>query len=322
MDTFVNSSWYYLRYCDPKNKKKIFDRKKVDYWCPIDQYIGGPEHITMHLIYARFYAKFLRDLKVLSFDEPAMRYFTQGIVHGADGEKMSKSKGNVIEPLDMIKKYGADTLRIALVSFGSPENDITWDENIVQGSHKFLKKVYDYFSSLELGKADLIIDSKINRAIKEITVDIENFKHNLAVIKLRKLFESFEEKKIDKKTAENFLVMLHVYCPHITEELWNKLGNKNFVSLGKWPVADEKKINKKLEEQEGAASKLVEDINHIKRITGKKDAKVYVYVLPNELEIYKSVEGIILFAVNDKDKYDPEKKSKKVKPGRPGVYLE
>jgi len=123
MDTFANSSWYYLRYTDPHNDKKIFDSKKANYWAPIDQYIGGPEHITAHLIYARFYTKFLRDLGIINFNEPALRYFTQGIVHAADGEKMSKSRGNVVEPLNIINTYGADTLRLALVSLASPDKN-------------------------------------------------------------------------------------------------------------------------------------------------------------------------------------------------------
>ena len=338
LDTFVNSSWYYLRYIDPKNDKKIFDEKKADYWAPVDQYIGGPEHITMHLIYIRFYTKFLRDLGLLKFDEPALRYFTQGIVKGIDGEKMSKSRGNVIEPFDMIKKYGADTLRISLVSLAAPDNDTNWNEKAVLGSHKFLKKVFDYFSKFKVGKMDRAIKSKLNKTIKQVTEDVENFRHNLAVIKIRQLFNSFADKEIDKITAENFLKLFSVYCPHITEELWEKIGNKGFISLADWPKADETKIDEKFEKQEKAVEKLMEDINHIKEITGQiahhgrtpKDfgkkslqgAKIYVYVLPNELDLYSEVEGIEIFAVNDKKKYDPEGKSKKVKPGRPGIYLE
>jgi leucyl-tRNA synthetase len=322
MDTFANSSWYYLRYCDSKNDKKIFDPKKANYWCPVDQYIGGPEHITMHLIYVRFYTKFLRDLGLLKFDEPALRYFTQGIVHAADGEKMSKSRGNVIEPLEMISKFGADTLRLGLVSFASPDKDTNWDEKIVAGSHKFLKKVFEYFSNLKIGNVDAVVESKLNKTIKLVEGDVESFKHNLAVIKIRQLFSSFEGKSIDKKTAESFLKLLHVYCPHITEELWEKIGGKGFISLADWPKVDEKKIDDKFEAQEGAVEKLMGDIANIKKITGKTDAKVYVYVLPNELKMYEGIKGVEVFAVNDKKKHDPENKSKKVKPGRPGIYLE
>jgi len=333
MDTFVNSSWYYLRYTDPKNLKKIFDKRKAKYWCPIDQYIGGPEHITMHLIYIRFYTKFLRDLGLLDFDEPATRYFTQGIVKGSDGEKMSKSRGNVIEPLEMIEKYGADTLRLALVSFASPDKDSIWDEKIVFGSHKFLKRVFDYFSKLKPGKSDAKTESKLNKTIKEVTNLIQDFRHNLAVIKLRQLFESFENKTISKDSSEKFLKMLHVYCPFLSEELWEKLGNKPFLSLQSWPKVEEKKINEKFEKIDMMIEKTLSDINNILRIIkekqNKEPSKIYLYVTPNELEFYDKTElskrlgkPVEVYAVNDKKKHDPEGKASKAKFGKPAIYVE
>ncbi|MFH1290685.1 MAG: leucine--tRNA ligase [Nanoarchaeota archaeon] len=327
MDTFANSSWYFLRYADPKNDKKIFDEKKANYWCPVDQYIGGPEHITGHLIYFRFYTKFLRDLGLLKFDEPALRYFTQGIVHAADGEKMSKSRGNVIEPLGYIKKFGADTLRMGLVSFASSDKNSSWDEKVVIGSHKFLHKVHDYFSDWKKGKTDERTESKLHKTIGEVTDYIQNFKHNLAVIKIRELFDSFSEKKIDKKTAEAFLKLLHVYCPFVAEELWEGLGNKGLISVSDWPKFDEKKINPEFDKIDQAVDKTVSDILNILKLV--KGNKVYLYVLPNELEFYSEKEigkrvrkEVKVFAVNDKKKYDPKNKSKKVKPGRPGIFVE
>ena len=322
MDTFVNSSWYFLRYTDPKNDKTIFDKKKANYWAPIDQYIGGPEHITMHLIYIRFYTKFLRDLGLLNFDEPALKYFTQGIVKGKDGEKMSKSRGNIIEPLDMINKYGADSLRLYLVSNSSPDSDFDWNDKGMLGVFKFINKIYNYFEKFRPGKINSRIESKLNKNILEVTKDIESFKHNLAIIKIRELFNLFLENEIDKKTTESFLKLLHVYCPFVTEELWSKLGHKNFISVDKWPKADKKKIDEKFEKEDEMISKLKSDINNIKKILNKEKARVYVYVMPNEVEIYKDIEGINVFAVNDKKKYDPENKSKKAKPGKPGIYLE
>ena len=332
MDTFVNSSWYYLRYTDTKNNKAIFDKKKANYWCPINQYIGGPEHITMHLIYIRFYTKFLRDLGLLNFDEPALRYFTQGIVHGADGEKMSKSKGNVVEPFDMINKYGADTLRLTLVSLASPDTDSIWNENTVLGNHKFLNRVYGYFSEFKPGKSNAIIESKLNKTIKEVTGLIEDFKHNLAVIKIRQLFDYFSEKEISKDNAEKFLKLFHVYCPYVTEELSEKLGNKGFVSLSDWPKVDEKKINPEFDKIDEAMDKIVSDIMNILKIIEsrkEKKEKVFVYVLPKEREFYNEFEiskrvgkEVKIFAVNDKNKYDPTNRAKNTKPGKPGIYLE
>jgi leucyl-tRNA synthetase len=334
MDTFVNSSWYFLRYTDPKNKDKIFDVKKANYWAPVDQYIGGPEHITMHLIYMRFYTKFLRDLGLLEFDEPALRYFTQGLVKGSDGEKMSKSKGNVIEPLETIKKVGADSLRFYLVSNSSPDRDFDWNEKEVLGSLKFLSKVYSYFSESRFGKSDAKIESKFNLMVKKVTGYVEGFRHNLAVIEIRNFFNYISEKKIDKKTALDFLKVLHIYSPFITEELWEKLGNKKSISFSKWPEADESKINENLEREEKAVEKLAEDINSVKAIftkDKKKVDRVYVYVIPPEknliLENISLIEKktklkIVLYSVNDKDKYDPQEKAKRAKPGKPAIYLE
>lgn len=328
MDTFANSSWYFLRYTDPKNDKKAFDEKKANYWCPIDQYIGGPEHITMHLIYIRFYTKFLRDIGLLKFGEPALRYFTQGIVHGTDGEKMSKSRGNVIEPLEMIDKFGADTLRLALVSFASPDKDSSWDEKIVVGSHKFLNKVYEFFESWKPGKSEARIESKLNKTLKEVENYIQNFKHNLAVIKIRELFENFADKEISKEDAEIFLKMLHVYCPFITEELWSRLGNEGFISLSDWPEFDEKKINEEFDKIDQAVEKTVSDILNILKIVTEGE-KVYLYVLPHEAKFYSATEiarrvgkEVKVFAVNDKDKYDPQGKSSKAKPGKPAIFVE
>ena len=334
MDTFVNSSWYYLRYTDPKNSKKIFDSKKADYWAPIDQYIGGPEHITAHLIYIRFYTKFLNKLGLISFDEPALRYFTQGIVHGSDGEKMSKSRGNIVEPLETIKKYGADTLRITLVSLASPDNNTTWDEKIVSGNLKFLNQIYEYFESIKFGKRDARLESYLNKAIKEITSGIENFRHNLAVIKIRKLFQYISERRIDKKSAETFLLILHPYCPFVTEELWEKIGNKSFISVAQWPEADESKINKEFEKEDEIVEKTISDVNTVVKIIKDKEkqvSKLYLYTIPNEKKSYEDNLDEIekrtglktkIFSVSDKAKHDPEKKSLKAKPGKPGIYLE
>ena len=327
MDTFVNSSWYFLRYCDTKNNKKIFDKKKVKYWMPIDQYIGGKEHICMHLIYCRFYTKFLRDLGLLNFDEPALKLFDQGMLKGPNGEKMSKSKGNVILPEEVSEKYGIDTARLFLVSVGSPDKDFDWSEKGIQGSFKFVKKIVNYFDKVKVGKSDARTESKINKTILEVTEYIEDFKYNLAVIKLRELFDILPE-ETSKKVLEDSLRILNVFCPHITEELWEKLKNKSFLSLEKWPKADKKKIKEIFEKQDLAINKLISDVNQILKLVKSKN-KIYVYILPNEKEIYdvglinkRFGRQINIFAVNDKNKYDPLNMSKKTKPGRPAIYLE
>jgi leucyl-tRNA synthetase len=333
MDTFFDSSWYFLRYCDNKNKKQAFDPGKISYWMPVDQYIGGAEHACMHLIYARFFTKALRDLKMLRFNEPFTRLFNQGMLHGPDGRVMSKSYGNVVLPETVSKKYGIDTARLFLVSVASPDKDVHWSEKGIQGSYKFVKRIFEYFKNFKPGKSSRRLESKINKAVKEITEEISGFKYNLVVIKLRNLFEVLLEEPVNRKDAEVFLKLLHVFCPHLTEELWHGLGNKKFISLEKWPVADESKIDESLEKQELQIEKTISDINNILKLVkekqGKGVSKVYLYVMPNELEMYDSGKlskkigrEVIVFAVNDKNKYDPENKSKKAKPGRPAVLVE
>lgn len=334
MDTFVNSSWYFLRYCDSKNDKKIFDSKKTDYWCPVDQYIGGAEHACMHLIYIRFYTKFLRDLGLLEFDEPAINLFHQGMVNDPNGEKMSKSKGNVVEPIETINKYGVDATRFFLVSVASPDSGFNWSEAGIQGSLKFINKLFEYFEKVKIGKADAKTESKLNKIIKEVTNQIEEFKYNLAVIKIRELF-SFLPQETSREILEKSLKLLSPFCPHIAEEFWEKIGGKGFISLSQWPKADEKKIDEKVEQAEQAVEKLVADILNVVKIVKEKGnrevKKVFIYVMPQEKknfienteELKKRVGvEVEIFAVNDKAKYDPEEKSKKAKPGKPGIYLE
>ncbi|MEK6824050.1 MAG: leucine--tRNA ligase [Nanoarchaeota archaeon] len=331
MDTFVNSSWYFLRYCDPDNNKEIFNKSKVKYWMPIDQYIGGAEHACMHLIYFRFYTKFLRDLKLLTFDEPTKKLFHQGMLHGSDGFVMSKSKGNVVLPEEISKKYGIDSARLFLLSIASPDKDMQWNEKGIEGSYKFLNKIIEIFEKIKIGKSDEKTESKLNKIIKEVTNQIENFKYNLAIIKIRELFNSLPE-ETSKEILEKSLKLLHPFCPHITEELWEKIGNKKFISLAEWPIAEEKKISEFFEKQDEALNKLVSDISNILKIVGeqKKDAsKIYIYVIPGEKDFYNLDElnkrvgkQVEIYEVSDKKKYDPKNISKKAKPGKPGIYVE
>ncbi|MEM4259390.1 MAG: leucine--tRNA ligase [Candidatus Pacearchaeota archaeon] len=334
MDTFVNSSWYFLRYCDSNNTKSIFEPKKVAYWMPIDKYIGGAEHACMHLIYFRFYTKFLRDLGLLKFDEPTFHLFNQGMIHGEDGYVMSKSRGNVVDPLEMIKKYGADTLRIFLVSMASADKDSMWSSTGIESMHKFVCKIAKEFPKIKFGKSSPRMESKLNAAIKVINENIENFSYNLAVIRLRALWEAFlQEKEISKSDAESFLKIFSIFCPHIAEELWEKIGEDGFVSLAEWPKVDESKINKQFEQEEKAVEKTIADIFNIMKIMkdkeNKESEKIYLYVIPNELSSYNAEtltkrigKPVIIFAVNDKKKYDPAGKASKAKPGKPGIYVE
>lgn len=329
MGGFMDSSWYFLRYCDSKNNKKPFDEKKVKYWMPVDQYIGGIEHAVGHLMYSRFFTKALRDMKLLpeNIFEPFMKLMNQGIVY-KEGAKMSKSHGNVVTQEVISKKYGIDTARLFLMFLAAPESQVEWTDEGIEGISRFVKRILDLKVN---GKKDNRTEHYRNKFVKEITLNIENLKFNLGVVKLMSFFDKIKD-NCDKQSYFDFLKMLSVFAPHISEELWEKAGNKNFISLSSWPEHDEKKINNKFDEEDEAKDKIVSDILNIFRIVeskGEKKTKVYVYVIPNELSLYD--EGNIsnrvgkpvkIFAVNDKNKYDPTSKSKNSKPGKPAIYLE
>jgi leucyl-tRNA synthetase len=335
MDTFANSSWYFLRYCDPANDKKIFDRKKVKYWCPVDTYIGGAEHACMHLIYSRFYVKFLRDLGLVDFDEPAIRLFHQGMINDEKGEKMSKSKGNVVEPLETMAKYGVDTTRYFLLSMASPDKGFNWSDKEIAGSQRFVRKVFEFYDkSVVMDMGDKIEDdsrvlSKLNWAIKGVGEDIENMELRAATIKLKELFNFLaKEEMVSVESRIKALKLLAPFCPHVCEEIWEKLGGKDFVSVAKWPKLYGK------EEWVGATVvldiniKLIQDINRIvNKYPDKKN--VYVYVMPFEVDkvdVGKIGEGVgkdvKVFSVGDPEKYDPENKARKARPGMAAIYVE
>ncbi len=332
MDTFVNSSWYFMRFCDPKKDKEIFEKEKVKYWCPIDSYVGGAEHACMHLIYSRFYTKFLADLGLIDFREPAERLFHQGFIYGEDGEKMSKSRGNTVDPLDTSDKYGVDATRLFLVSVASPDKDFNWSEAGIIGSSRFVNKIFDFFERVKFGKDSSELEVKRNNAIKNLTDYYNNFRYRKATIELREFFDILDsEKEVSKKSAETFLKLLNPICPHITEELWEKIGNEGMISISEWPKYDDKKLKFSKKEID-LNSKIIHDVSGLLEKLeekGKSLSKVYLYVMPFEKEkvdkekISEEIgKEVFIFATNDKDKIDPENKSKKARPGMPGVWFE
>ena len=329
MDTFVNSSWYFLRYCDPQNKKEIFAKEKAKYWMPIDLYIGGAEHACMHLIYCRFYTMFLHDLELIDFDEPAPRLFHQGMLRAEGGEKMSKSKGNVILPEVVSDKYGIDTARFFLCSLAAPDKDIDWDENGIQGSLRFVRKIYAMFDEIKIGKDSEELKNKINSATKNISEQIESMEYRKSTIELRELFDLiYKTGEASRQTLENSIKLLAPFCPHIAEELWEKLGNKGFISKAEWPKYTERKETGK---QENVSDKIVANVKEIvdKVKEKQKVNKIYLYVMPFEIKQLdkEKIEKVLgkpveIFAVNDPSKVDPKGMAKKAVPGRPGIYLE
>jgi len=302
MDTFVNSSWYNLRYADPKNSEKIFDTEKVDYWNPIDMYIGGKEHACMHLIYIRFYTKFLRDIGMLNFDEPAINLFNQGMLHAEDGLKMSKSLGNVVNPLDIVNRDGADPLRMFLVSIASPDSDFNWSEKGLQGSTKLINKIIEYFETVKIGNSTDKTQSKLNQSIKAITEDLEKMKYNLAVIKVRELFESLNEEE-SKDTLNKFIQILTPFCPHLCEELWERLGNEGYVSTSSWPEIDETKIDESFDISDKVFETTSNDISQVLKLANiEKPAKIQLFIsLSWKYELYDMLKEKMKETRNPKD---------------------
>ena len=333
MDTFVDSSWYYLRFTDPSNNQFAISPDCVSYWMPVDFYSGGAEHACMHLIYARFFTKVLRDFGYIKFDEPFPKLFNQGMLHGEDGFVMSKSRGNGIDPLDTTSKYGSDTLRLFLMSVASPDKDFNWSSTGIESMYRFVNRVWNYTKEVKFGKSSFRTQHKLNKAIIEIGNEIKNLNYNIAVIKLRALFDAFED-EIDKSDFAIYLQLLSPFAPHISEELWhNVLGYSTFVSNSKWPISDNSKINESIDKAEEVFERTVMDIQNILKIIKEKDGKevkhVYLYTIPHELNIFdKKILSkrigteLSVFAVNDKTKYDPQGKASKAKPGKPGIYVE
>ncbi|MBW2975873.1 leucine--tRNA ligase [Candidatus Woesearchaeota archaeon] len=278
MDTFVDSSWYFLRYCDAGNHKEIFDKKKVAYWMPVDMYIGGKEHATMHLIYFRFFTKFLRDLGLLKIDEPALNLFNQGMLH-KDSVVMSKSRGNVVTQEETAGKYGIDTARFFLLFVAGPDKDMEWDDKAIMGSYRFLNKVIALAEKKVAGTNDAKLDSRMHRAIKLVAENIESFRFNIALVHLMEFVNCLSSREaLTKESLEAVALLLNPFTPHLSEELWEKIGNSQFASLQKWPKYDEKKINKKIDAEDDFMQNTTADITAVIKLAGiQKPSKIRLF---------------------------------------------
>lgn len=262
MDTFLDSSWYFLRYCDPKNTDKAFDKEKVDYWMSVDQYIGGVEHAILHLMYARFFQMALHDIGLVDCKEPFANLLTQGMVN-KDGKKMSKSIGNVVSPEEIINKYGADTARLFILFAAPPEKELDWSDAGVEGSYRFLNRVwrlvsefveknYNSTDAIEIkSQDDKKLNLTLNATIKKITEDVSNrFNFNTAISSIMELVnELYKYKEKDDLNMPLFsdavtklVILLSPFTPHICEEMWQELGNKDSLISVRWPGYDEKAL--------------------------------------------------------------------------------
>ncbi len=303
MPQWAGSCWYYIRYIDPHNDKEIGDKKLLDHWLPVDLYIGGQEHAVLHLLYARFWHKFLYDKGVVSSKEPFQKLFHQGMILGPNGEKMSKSRGNVINPDDICQKYGADTLRLYEMFMGPLEASLPWNAGGCDGAHKFIERVYrlfteeaytSKFSDQNSGELDLIF----NQTVKKVTNDFENLQFNTAISQMMIFInEVYKANSIYKPYMEDFIKMFDCICPFIGEEIYHLLGHDDLITYAKWPTYDESKlvknevqiavqVNGKMrdtilisvdEEEESVKAKALAS-EKVKNFTDGKTIKKFIYV--------------------------------------------
>ncbi len=296
MPQWAGSSWYFLRYMDPKNNDAIASKEALNYWKNVDCYNGGMEHVTRHLIYSRFWHRFLYDIGVVPTKEPYQRRTTQGLILGPDGNKMSKSKGNVVNPDDIVKEYGADTLRTYILFIGDYGMAAPWSENGVKGAKKFLDRVMrieNLVTDEEIESKEL--EKEINAVIKKVSQDYEDMKYNTAIAAMMSYVNVlYKQEKISKKYVKPLLQILNPVAPHVTEELWERLGFEGYIFESKWPEYDESKI-------------VLDEIEIPVQVNGTVRYKINVPADSSEEEIEK-----VALAAEQLKNYLVEKEIKKV----------
>ncbi|MBQ9133292.1 MAG: leucine--tRNA ligase [Clostridia bacterium] len=242
MPQWAGSSWYFLRYCDPHNTEEFASKEALNYWMPVDWYNGGMEHVTRHLIYSRFWHRFLYDIGEVPVDEPYAKRTAQGLILGPDGEKMSKSKGNVVDPNDVVDQYGADVLRVYTLFMGDYASAAPWNESSVKGVKRFLDRVAGLCDIAKGEGATAALESSFHKTIKKVSDDIEEMKFNTAIAAMMSLInEIYDAGTLTKDELGIFVRLLCPYAPHLCEEIWEFLGNTELCAFAPWPVYDESK---------------------------------------------------------------------------------
>lgn len=284
MDTFIDSSWYFLRYTDARNDKEAFSKQLADYWMNVDQYIGGIEHAILHLLYSRFFVKVVHDLGLVSYDEPFKGLLTQGMVL-KEGSKMSKSKGNVVSPEEIVAKYGADTARLFILFAAPVERDLDWSDEGVEGSYRFLSRVWRIVDAYQqwaktghsdkLSKEEFALRRELHRVIKKVTADLDGkFNFNTAISSIMELVNAMYQFKDSHETVqatlanelvEKLLLLLAPFTPHITEELWHEVGFEGSIHQQEWPVYEE-------------AALVIDEIEIAVQVNGKVRDKITIPV--------------------------------------------
>ena len=242
MPQWAGSSWYFLRYIDPHNDKAFADPEKLKYWMPVDWYNGGMEHVTRHVIYSRFWHHFLYDIDMVNTPEPYKKRSIQGLILGPDGDKMSKSKGNVVDPLDIVKDYGADTLRTYVLFMGDYGAATPWNDNAVKGCKRFLERVSGFVDIISEDADTQKLETPFHKTIKKVSSDIEDMKFNTAIAALMTLTNDiYAVGKLNKEQIQIFAKLLCPFAPHLSEEIWEVTGGEGFLSVQSWPTYEESK---------------------------------------------------------------------------------
>ncbi len=242
MPQWAGSSWYFLRYMDPHNDKALASKEALEYWSPVDWYNGGMEHTTLHLLYSRFWHKFLYDIGVVPTKEPYAKRTSHGMILGENGEKMSKSRGNVVNPDEIVETYGADTMRLYEMFIGDFEKAAPWSPKSIKGCRRFLERVWALVEKVQEGDAySKQHEVLMHRTINKVGDDADNLKANTAIAALMTMLNEFYDKGVNKAEYMTFLTLLNPFAPHITEELWQQMGGKGLLSIAPWPQYDEAK---------------------------------------------------------------------------------
>ena len=286
MPQWAGSCWYYLRFCDTDNTRQLIASDIEKYLLPVDWYLGGAEHAVLHLLYARFWHKFLYDIKAVGTKEPFLKLSSIGLVLGPDGGKMSKSKGNVISPESVIEEYGADTLRMYESFMGPFENTIPWEPSSINGIYKFITRVWEVIQKEDVSENSRDIDVALNKLIKKVETDIEDLKMNTPIAAMMEFINLVYHQPLTKKQKQSFLKLLAPFAPHVTEELWQKIGEDFSIHNSKWPVVEESllvsdetvvvvQVNGKVRDQIKVAKDLTED-EVIKLAQGSEKVKKFI----------------------------------------------
>lgn len=308
MPNWAGSSWYFLRYCDPKNNKSLADPRKMKYWLPVDIYLGGAEHTTLHLLYSRFWHKFLNDINVVPGKEPYQARRQHGVILGEDGFRMSKSRGNIINPEKMMEKYGVDALRLYLMFMGPYDQTMPWNTKGIEGCYRFLKKVWRlYYQPEKIGdKGDKVLIRQLHQLIKKVSEDIEGLDHNTAIAAMMEFINSWIKLgQLFQKDAGIFLMLLAPYAPYVAEELWQEVLKKKIsIHRQKWPKYDPRlakeevvtivvQVNGKLRDKLEVATSGVKQKKEIEKLA-KSSEKAQKYLKNKEIKKVIFVPGRLI----------------------------